>query len=54
MGIFKLVENSIIEAEAVVNSSQLNQALVGERAHVSGVNGAVIVGDDSVVKNKTG
>jgi len=47
------IENSIIEAEAVVDSSQLNEALVGQRAHVSGVNGAVIVGDDSVVKNKT-
>jgi len=47
------IENSIIEAQAVVDSSQLNEALVGERAHVSGVRGAVIVGDDSVVKNKT-
>ncbi len=47
------IENSIIEAETVVDSSRLNQALVGERAYVSGVNGAVIVGDDSVVKNTT-
>ena len=47
------IENSIIEAEAVIDSSQLDQALVGERAHVSGLSGAVIVGDDSVVKHKT-
>ena len=46
------IENSIIEAEAVVDSSQLDRALVGERAHVSGISGAVIVGDDSVVKHK--
>jgi len=49
-----VIENSIVEAGAMVDSCQLNQALVGERAHVSGVSGMVIVGDDSVVKNKTG
>lgn len=46
------LENSIIEAEAVIESSKLTKALVGARAQISGINGAIIVGDDSLVKGR--
>jgi glucose-1-phosphate thymidylyltransferase len=47
------IDNSIIETGAVINSSRLSGALVGERAQIKGVNGAVIVGDDSLVKSSS-
>jgi glucose-1-phosphate thymidylyltransferase len=47
------IENSIIEAGAIVNSSHLDGSLVGERAQISGISGALIVGDDSVLKRRT-
>ncbi|NIW46281.1 MAG: nucleotidyltransferase [candidate division Zixibacteria bacterium] len=47
------ITNSVIETDAVVVSSHLNGSLVGERAQISGINGTLIVGDDSIAKCDT-
>ena len=45
-----VLSNTIVGHDASVSNSQLSASLVGARARVSGVNGAVNLADDSVVE----
>ena len=42
-------QDAIIEMGADVQSCHLKHSLVGERAHISGLNGALVIGDDASV-----
>lgn len=48
---YSKIENSVVEAGAKVETSQLRDSLIGERAQVSGARGRLYVGDDSVVED---
>jgi glucose-1-phosphate thymidylyltransferase len=43
------IQDAIIEMGADVQSCHLKHSLVGERAHISGLNGALVIGDDASV-----
>lgn len=44
------IAESVIETDAIIRSSKLQNSLIGERAQVSGVSGEFIIGDDSAIK----
>lgn len=43
------IQDTIIERDATVESCKLKHSLVGERAHISGLKGALVIGDDAAV-----
>jgi glucose-1-phosphate thymidylyltransferase len=43
------IQDAIIERDATVEACKLNHSLVGERAHISGLKGALVIGDDASV-----
>jgi len=43
------IQDAIIERDATVESCKLKHSLVGERAHISGLRGALVIGDDASV-----
>jgi glucose-1-phosphate thymidylyltransferase len=48
---YSKIENSVVEAGAKVETSQLRDSLIGERAQVSGARGKLYIGDDSIVED---
>jgi glucose-1-phosphate thymidylyltransferase len=47
------IDSSIIDADCEVRNSKLSKSLIGRKVIIDGVNGAVDMGDNSVVKCKT-
>jgi glucose-1-phosphate thymidylyltransferase len=47
---YSKIENSVVEADATVETSQLRESLIGTRAKVVGARGKVDLSDDSTVE----
>lgn len=43
------IKNTIIEVDADVRACKLKRSLIGARAHISGLKGALVIGDDASV-----
>ena len=48
---YSKVENSVVEASAIIETSQLRDSLIGARSRVVGARGKLDIGDDSVVES---
>jgi glucose-1-phosphate thymidylyltransferase len=47
---YSKIENSVVEHNAVIETSQLRDSLIGSRAQISGARGKLDIGDDSKVE----